>query len=180
MQVVFRITAAVLVAALSASVDLSAQERRGGAPAGRQGGRGQAGPPDRFTAREIQVQFDAYVIAQAEGALQISEDQYPQFVRRVRALQISRREARVRRTRLIAQLAQMARNRQTADERGLADAIRALDAHERTTLDDIAKAYASLDEVLTPWQRARFRVLEEQLEQKKLDMLLRARQGPRR
>lgn len=138
------------------------------------------GPPDGFTPREIQAQFDAYVIAQAEGALQISEEQYPQFVRRVRALQMSRREARVRRNRLVAQLAQMLRNRQNVDERRLTDATRALDELEQTTLGEIAKAYASLDEVLTPWQRARFRVLEDQLEQKKLDMVLRARQGPRR
>lgn len=181
MKVVFRLAAALVLAAAVASIDLTAQERRGGSPpGGRQGGRGQMAPRDGLTPREIQMQFDAYVIAQAEGVLQISEEQYPQFVRRVRALQMARREARMRRNRLVAQLAQLARNRENVDEARLAAATRAIDEHERATPGEIARAFASLDEVLTPWQRARFRVLEDQLEQKKLDMVLRARQGPRR
>ena len=180
MKVVFRIAAALALAGTLASIDLAAQERRGTMPPGRQGGRGQMGAGEGLTPREIQLQFDAYVIAQAENVLQISEEQYPQFVRRVRALQMARREARMRRNRLIAQLAQLARNRDNADEARLAAATRAIDEHERAVPGEIAKAFASLDEVLTPWQRARFRVLEDQLEQKKLDMVLRARQGPRR
>lgn len=174
MKAGFRIAAAILVLVTSAgSIDLAAQRRGGGQ------GRGQASRGGGLTPREVQAQFDAYVIAQAEGALQITEEQYPQFVRRVRALQMARRETRVRRNRLLGALAELARNRE-ADEGRLATAIRALDDHDRATLDAIARAYASLDEVLSPRQRARFRVLEDQLEQKKLEMVLRARQGPRR
>lgn len=179
MKAGFRIAAAMLVLVTSAgSVDLAAQRRGGGQARGQAQGRGQA-PRDGLTPREVQAQFDAYVIAQAEDALQISEEQYPQFVRRVRALQMARRETRVRRNRLLAALAQVARTRDV-DEGRLATAIRALDDHDRAAPDGIARAYASLDEVLSPWQRARFRVLEDQLEQKKLEMVLRARQGPRR
>jgi len=180
MKVVFRLAAVLALVAAAGSIDLMAQERRGALPPGGRQGRGQMGPGDGLTPREIQAQFDAYVIAQAEGVLRISEDQYPQFVRRVRALQMARREARMRRNRLVAQLAQLARSRENVDEAKLAAATRAIDEHERATPGEIARAFASLDEVLTPWQRARFRVLEDQLEQKKLDMVLRARQGPRR
>lgn len=169
----FRISAVALALALSAaSIGLDAQ--------GRAGARGQLAPRDGLGPREIQAQFDAYVIAQAEAALQITEDQYPQFVRRVRALQAVRREARVRRNRLLAELSQTLRARDGADDARLAAATRSLDDQERATLAGVQKAYASIDEVLTPWQRARFRVLEDQLEQKKLDMMFRARQGPRR
>ena len=42
------------------------------------------------------------------------------------------------------------------------------------------KAYNTLDEVLDVRQQARFRVFEEQIERKKLELLLRARQNPNR
>ena len=136
--------------------------------------------PGGITPREIQAQFDAYVIAQAETALRISEEQYPQFVRRVRALQAARRQARIGRNRLLAQINQLLRAGDSADEARLTAATRAVDEHERSTLTEVQKAYAAIDEVLTPWQRARFRVIEDQLEQKKVEMLMRARQGQRR
>lgn len=172
-----RLFAAILVLVAAASVGVDAQAR--GAQ-GRQGGRGPLGARDGLTPREIQAQFDAYVIAQAENVLQITDDQYAPFVRRVRALQIARREARVQRNRLLNALGQLLRARESADEAKLAAATRAIDEHEHSTLAGVQKSYAAIDEVLTPWQRARFRVLEDQLEQKKLDMLMRARQGPRR
>jgi len=177
-QVASRTLAAALVLAIAASVDVDAQARAAGQ--GRQGARAPMGPRDGLTPREIQAQFDAYVIAQAESALQITDDQYAPFVRRVRALQSARRDARVQRNRLLHALGQLLRARENADEAQLAAATRAIDEHERSTLAGVQKSYAAIDEILTPWQRARFRVLEDQLEQKKLDMLMRARQGPRR
>lgn len=175
--------ALVLLAAPCAAA--AAQERPAGqgraTAQGRGGQRGQiAAPRDGLTPREIQAQFDAYVIAQAETALEISEDQYPQFVRRVRALQAARRTARMQRNRLLAELGQLLRARENADQNRVGAATRALDEQERAAVVDVQKAYASIDEILSPWQRGRFRLLEDQLEQKKLDMLFRARQGPRR
>ena len=79
------------------------------------------------------------------------------------------------RTRLIAQLGQLLRSRGT-DERRLEAATRALDEHDRASLDALQKAYGEVDRILDTRQRARFRVLEQQLERKKLDMLMRARQ----
>ncbi|MEX2273518.1 MAG: hypothetical protein WD690_18765 [Vicinamibacterales bacterium] len=167
--------AAALILSL-APMPVDAQSR--GVAQGRPGGRGQTAAR-QFGPREIQAQFDAYVIGQAETVLRISEEQYPQFVRRVRALQTVRRTSRMQRNRMIGQLNQMLRAG-TADETRLVEATRAIDEHERTRLAALEKAYAGIDEVLTPWQRARFRVLEDHLEQKKLEMLLRAQQGPRR
>src|SRR5688500_6079217 len=196
MPVAFRIAGAALAACmLAAPMDLVAQSRGGGGqarpgsgqgrggvavPGGRQGGGRGVAPRDGLTPREIQAQFDAYFIGQAESVLQITDDQYGPFVRRVRTLQGVRREARVQRNRMLAQLAQMLRQRDSADEARLAAAIKAVDDHERNTTLEVQKAFTAIDEVLTPWQRARFRVLEDQLEQKKLEMVIRARQGPRR
>ena len=41
------------------------------------------------------------------------------------------------------------------------------------------KAYVALDEVLDVRQQARFRVLEEQIERRKIELLMRARQQNR-
>ena len=182
--------AAVLLATIiAAGAGLDAQGRttqgRGAAQGRGTGGeRAQLPPGGRgggVSPREIQAQFDAYVVAQAEEALQVTEEQYPQFVRRVRALQNARRQARIERTRLIQRLNVTLRASQRGgDQPDLTAAIRAIDDHERATLGEVQKAYSALDEVLTPWQRARFRVLEDQLQQKQLDMMMRARQPIRR
>ena len=190
--------AAFLIAAIvagSAGLDAQgrgdAQGRVGAQGRGVAGGgatRGQVPPGGRggISPREIQAQFDAYLVAQAESVLQVSEEQYPQFVRRVRALQQVRRQARIERTRLISRLNAALRaggreaGRGNADDTALATAIREIDDHEGATLAEVRRAYAALDEVLTPWQRARFRVLEDQLQQKQLDMMMRARQPIRR
>lgn len=173
-----RCAAFAVLLVLAAGTPADAQARDGQGRAGPP--RGQMAPRDALTPAEIQAQFDAYAIVQAQDALQLTDEQYPQFVRRARELQGLRRQSRMQRNRLLVQLNQLLRTRPQADEGRLTAATRALDEHDRQSPVELQKAYARVDEVLTPWQRGRFRVLEEQLEQKKLDMLFRARQGPRR
>ncbi|HUF24050.1 MAG TPA: hypothetical protein VMN81_07990, partial [Vicinamibacterales bacterium] len=150
----FRRAFAVLaIAAVGVAPAVLDAQVRGGTQ-GRAGGRGQMAQRGGLTAADIQAQFDQYVISQAEGVLLISDEQRPQFVRRVRALQAARRQARVARNRLLAEMSQLLRGR-GGDEERLAAATRAIDEHERNTLANVQKAYAVIDEVLTPWQRAR-------------------------
>ena len=163
----------LLVAALVAVPAAADAQGRVVAQRKQQGARGQLSPSD------IQDQFDAYAIVQAQDALRLSDEQYPRFVRSARELHALRRRVRAERARLIAALNQALRQPNTDDAR-LEAATRALDAHDREAVDRVQKAYAAVDEVLDPRQRARFRVLEEQLERKKLDMLFRARQVQRR
>lgn len=174
----YRRLALTLILTLSVTALAEAQTRGGQGRGG--AARGQMGPRDALTPAEIQAQFDAYAIVQAQDALQLNDEQYPQFVRRARALQGLRRQSRMQRNRLLGQLNQLLRTRPAADEAKLTAATRALDDHDRQSLVDLQRSYGAVDEVLTPWQRGRFRVLEDQLEQKKLDMLFRARQGSRR
>ncbi len=162
----------IVVAFCAVPAAADAQGRAAG-QRGQQGGRGHLSPSD------IQDQFDAYAIVQAQDALRLSDAQYPQFVRRARELHALRRRVRAERGRLISALNQALRQQNVEDSR-LEAATRALDAHDRSSVDRIQTAYAAVDEVLDARQRARFRVLEEQLERKKLDMLFRARQGQRR
>ena len=44
--------------------------------------------------------------------------------------------------------------------------------------DEVIRAYQDLDASLTPWQRGRFRLLEEQIERRKLELLTKL--GPSR
>lgn len=142
---------------------------------GRVGPRQGQSPRGHLTPSDVQDQFDAYAIVQAQDVLKLSDEQYPQFVRRARTLHTTRRRMQVQRMRMIDQLGRLLRARNASEER-LASATRALDAHERASLEAIQKAYAAVDEVLDARQRARFRVLEQQLERKKIEMLMRARQ----
>lgn len=144
------------------------------------GGQRQMVPRDGLTPRQVQAEFDKYAIDQAQDALQLSDEQYPRFVQHVRTLQQVRRQTRAQRAQLLMQMTMLLRTRPSVEDGRIAVATKAVDDHERQALADIQKAYGAVDEVLTPRQRARFRVLEDQLEQKKLDMLFRARQGPRR
>lgn len=187
--VVSRFTGLLIAAVLCApSLDLAAQGRGAGAT-GRSGGqaRGMGGrggqrqmPPEGLTPRQVQAEFDKYAIDQAQDALQLSDEQYPQFVRHFGTLQQVRRQTRAQRLRLLNQITQLLRTRPSVDDGRIAAATRAIDEHERSALAEVQRAYAAVDEVLTPRQRARFRVLEDRLEQRKLDMLFRAGQGPRR
>lgn len=141
----------------------------------------QAAPEQSGLApREIQQMIDAYVLMQAEDALALTDEQFPQFVTRLRALQDARRRHQQGRNRLIQELNRLTAPRAAAaEESAIKDQLKALQDHEVRSLADIVKAYEALDQVLTPRQQARLRVFEEQMERRKIDLLLRARQGVR-
>ena len=54
--------------------------------------------------------------------------------------------------------------------------MKALRDQDAKDAAEIQKAYASIDEVLDVRQQARFRLFEDNMEGKKLDLLMRARQ----
>ena len=67
-----------------------------------------------------------------------------------------------------------------ADETRLREHLKALREHEERATAEVRKAYDALDEVLDARQQARFRLFEERLELRKMDLLMRARQGAAR
>ena len=67
-----------------------------------------------------------------------------------------------------------------ADEATLRQQLKALRDHDDRAADEMRKAYEGLDEVLDARQQARYRLFEERLELRKLDLLMRARQGAAR
>lgn len=128
---------------------------------------------------EIQRLFDAYLVMEAQQTLGLSETQYPTFLTRLRALQETRRRHLQTRAQLLGELARMTAPRATADDGAIRERLSALQELESRGAAESRKAYTDLDALLDPRQQARFRVFEEQIERRKLELMLRARQNAR-
>jgi cell fate (sporulation/competence/biofilm development) regulator YlbF (YheA/YmcA/DUF963 family) len=146
---------------------------------GDRGGRGRVAPgaQEGVSPGELQQLFDAYVVMQAQQELQLNDQQFGSFLSRVRTLQEARRRGQMQRNRMLQEL------RRLSQEAGADDQIQALLERlkdlERRNAEEIKDAADRVDEVLNVRQRARFRLLEEQMERRKLDLLMRARQQNR-
>ena len=143
--------------------------------------RPQAGPASDLSPAEIQRLFDAMLVADAQQALALSDKQFPDFITRLRALQETRRGNLQQRVKLMAELQRLSSPRSAAppDEATLRDRLTALQELESRSAAELRRAYNQIDEVLDVRQQARFRVLEEQLERRKLELMMRARQNRR-
>jgi len=173
----FVVFCAVVLGAASIAAQGAAQSQ------GRQGppGRGAASPGDSagvITPAEIQRMFDAYELLQAQDQLQISDDQYSRFLTRFKALEDVRRKALQERTRIIVELRRLLMEGQP-DETQLKERIQALQELDGRSSADIKKAYDAIDQVLDVRQQAKFRVFEELMERRKLELVTRARQANR-
>ena len=134
-----------------------------------------------MTPAEIQKLFDAYLVMEAQQALQLNDQQYPQFLIRLRTLQDTRRRNQQQRNQLMGQLQRLTNPRAAArgDEAMIKERLTALQELESQNAAEMRKAYNALDEVLDVRQQARFRVFEEQIERRKIELLMRARQQNR-
>lgn len=136
--------------------------------------------PAGVSPAELQRLFDAYVLMQAQDDLSLDDEQYPRFLSRVKILQDARRRADVERRRIVQELRRLTQPRAEAfDETRVKDRLKALDDLNARSAVEIQQAQARLDEVLTLRQQARFRIFEEMMEQRKVDLLMRARQQNR-
>lgn len=132
---------------------------------------------DGLSPQEVQRLFDAYALVQVQEQLGLADDQYGRFLTRLKALQELRRQHLRDRDRLIRELARLTQPRATATDADLKTHVDELDQVDATAATELRKAYAQIDELLDTRQRARFRVFESAMERRKLDLLLRARQG---
>lgn len=134
-----------------------------------------------MTPGEIQRLFDAYLVMEAQQALTLNDQQYPQFLIRLKTLQETRRRTTQERNQLMNQLQRLTnpRNQQQGTDAQVKERLTALQDLESRTATEMKKAYSSLDEVLDVRQQARFRVFEENIERRKIELLIRARQQNR-
>jgi len=139
--------------------------------------RGPNRDPGELSPAEVVGMLDAYALVQAQNALQLDDSQYGSFVGRLKTLQETRRKNQRARNQIVQELRRLT-NAQvaTVDEAAVRDRLKALRELDERSAADLRRAYDSLDEVLDIRQQARFRIFEENLERRKMDLLLRARQ----
>lgn len=137
--------------------------------------------PERMSPREVQRLFDAYVAMQAQERLQLSEAQYTQFLPRLKSLLDVRRSAMANRQALVAELGRASAGgaARRTDDAPVREKLRQLRAFDDQAAADLRRAYDAIDQVLDVWQQARFRVFEDQIERRKVELLMRARQNVR-
>jgi Spy/CpxP family protein refolding chaperone len=156
----------------------------GGAAFAAQGGRAAArgtAPLDEaaVSPAEIQRMFDSYALMQAQEQLKISDERFPQFLTRFKALQDVRRRGLVERVRIVQDLRRLVNDPQT-DEAQIKDRLKSLDDLETRSDGEVHKAYDAINQVLDVRQQAKFRVFEENMERRKLELVTRARQANRK
>ncbi len=126
---------------------------------------------------EVVGMLDAYALVQAQNALQLNDSQYGTFVGRLKTLQETRRRNQRARNQIVQELRRLTSAQvATVDEAAVRNRLKALRELDERSATDLRRAYDSLDEVLDIRQQARFRIFEENLERRKMDLLLRARQ----
>lgn len=149
--------------------------REGNAPRGgqRAGGTGAARGGAATPADQQQVQrlLDAWALVQAKEQLQLTDDQYPHFVARLTKLHDTRRRNAMARRQLLGELRVLLNQSPAAKDEVLTARIRALDEATKRGADEAQQAAVEIDSVLTPWQRGRYRMFEELVERRKIEML---------
>lgn len=166
------------VAAPCAALPAEAQPRR--AAAARAQAQAPAQPQARPPAGEGPDQadvirlFDAYAVMQAQDALGLDDARFGPFVTRLRALQDVRRRHARERNAAIRELRRLLAT--TGSETIMKERLESLGRLDESAAADEARARAAIDELLDVRQQARFRVLEQQLELRRLELIGRARQ----
>lgn len=167
------------VALISLSVAapaMAAQGRQGrGTPA-----EGAAAGDQPVTPGEIQRMFDSYALLQAQDQLKITDEQFAQFLPRFRTLLDVRRRALADRMRLVQDLRLLVNAPGQPDEAQMREKVKALSELDTRVADETKRAEDAVDQVLTVYQQAKFRVFEENMERRKLELVTRARQANRR
>ena len=151
-------------------------------PAPSPGGRANRPPPpdgiSGVSTGELVNMLDTYAIVQAQDALTLNDAQYGQFVTRLKRLQEARRRNQRERNQILQDLRRLSGPQapMPVDENALRERLRALRDHDDRASEEMRKAYDTLDEVLDVRQQARFRIFEETIERRKLDLVVRARE----
>jgi len=131
-----------------------------------------------ITPGEVQRMFDAWALVQAQDALSLSEAQYGPFVTKLKALQDTRRRHQQARTQMLGDLRRTLNGPSPSDQ-ALRDKVKTLREEDDRAAAEIRKAADEVDQVLDAQQQARFRLFEERMDARKLELLLKARQNAR-
>jgi Spy/CpxP family protein refolding chaperone len=140
---------------------------------------GRQAPPVNVVQAENQVtaQWNVAVLRQSKAALQLNDQQFPFFFMKMSDLQAVRDRHQQQHRRLINELTKLTALDDPADDATVTAKASELDALEQQMHQQELQALAAVDAVLTPYQRGRFRVFEENMEKQKLRLLAAALRG---
>jgi hypothetical protein len=137
-----------------------------------------ARPRAALAPAEVVAMLDAYAVVQAQDALQLNDTQYGAFVTRLKRLQETRRRNQQARNQILQELRRLtAAGAASYDDNAIRTGLKNLRDLDDRAATDLKRAYEAIDEVLDVPQQARFRLFEETIERRKLDLLMRARQA---
>jgi len=143
------------------------------------GGRGAGRGPRGLSPVDVLNVLDGYAIMQAQEFLKLSDSQYGDFVLRLKRLQDTRRRNLRERNQILQSIRALVGQQATAtpDDATVRDKLKALrDLDDRSAVE-MRKAYDALDEVMDVKQQGRFRLFEETLERRRIELLSRAAQA---
>jgi hypothetical protein len=149
------------------------------APPAQGRGAGREGPQrpaaaDLAKLQTVEDLLEGMEISNADKFLQVDNQHYGEFIQRLRNLQRMRRQHQNQRQRLVMELRRLTNQNNPPVEDALLEApTKRLDDFDKQAFQDMQNAYAQIDEVLNVRQRARFRLFEEMMEQRKLEILTR-------
>jgi len=130
---------------------------------------GQGGPPPdgpgKGGPQEAFKMIDAYLLANVQDALGLSDEQGAKVVPLVLKLQGDRRNFHRQRHKALGEMKKQLGSG-TATEAQIADRMKALRALEGEELEAIRKDVEAIDKELTIVQQAKFRILEREVERK--------------
>lgn len=172
-----KIVSACLVLLLTGSAAYAQQ--RGGQAQARAQAQAQDQVPPPMALGEIQKLLDGYAIVQAQEYLGMTDAQFGSFLPKLTALQDMRRRNEQERMKLLQELRRLTNPRAQAQESDIRDRVRLLRELQSRSVSDVQRAYDSIDQSLDVRQQARFRLFEQEIEQRKLQLLMRTRQQNR-
>jgi len=169
-----RCTLIAIVVGIAAASTAAAQRPETNRPAD-----GGSRPAGQLSPAEIAGMLDSYAAVRAQEALSLDEARYPEFLTRLRKLQEVRRRNQQGHNQVLQELRKVAgaQVQPPYDEAAIRDRLKALREHDERAAVELRQAYDAVDEILDPRQQARFRIFEEMIERRKLDLLMRARDG---
>jgi hypothetical protein len=132
-----------------------------------------------MTPQQLDQAFDRFMVTQARGALQLSDQQLREFGPRLERLQFVRRRAQRQRRLQANEVNALTQDAAAMDDATVAAKLKAIEDQNAQAAADIRQAYQAIDAVLTPAQRLRFRAFEVRMEQRKLELISRAQQRAR-
>jgi hypothetical protein len=133
-----------------------------------------------LSVQQVERMWDDYLLTQAQTTLNLTPQQFPRFRNRLLMLQQARRRLQRERNVLLREAQQLLAGRgPVQDPAAVAAKLTQYDDLMIKSAEQLRQAYATIDELLNVRQRVRFRVFEERMAQRKLELLAQARQAAR-